>query len=93
MQRKEEILNRIDELFTAELPDMDAAFDFGDDLLPGLSQAGPSGDDLTPASLLREHGSLWATRADEGDMGLEDPDAFALSEAWEMESPRRRRLH
>jgi hypothetical protein len=93
MQRKDEILSRLDELLTAELPDTHGGFDFDDDLLPGLSQAGRYGDDLTPATLVREHGSLWATRASEDDMGLEDPDAFALNEAWEMESPRRRRLH
>ncbi|PPE72133.1 hypothetical protein C3942_19740 [Solimonas fluminis] len=93
MQRKEEILSRLDELLTAELPDAGGGFDFDDDLLPGLSRAGRGGDDLTPATLLREHGSLWATRRGEDDMGLEDPDAFALSEAWELESPRRRQLH
>ena len=92
MQRKDEILSRLDELLTSELPDMASGLDFDDDLLLGLNQGG-SFDDLTPATLLRENGSLWATRDGEGDTGLDDPDAFALSEAWEMEAPRRHRLH
>lgn len=92
MQRKEEILSRLDELLTSELPDISSRLDFDDDLLPGLAQA-EAFDDLTPATLLREHGSLWATREGEDDHGLDDPDAFALSEAWELEMPRRHRLH
>lgn len=93
MHRKDEILSRLDELLTSELPDMSTGLDFDDDLLPGLAQTGSYGDDLTPATLLPEHGARWATRSGEDDFGLDDPDAFALSEAWEMEAPRRHRLH
>lgn len=92
MQRKEDILSRLDELLTAELPDLSSDFDFDDDLLLGLGERSDGFDDLTPATLLREHGSLWATRPGEDDAGLDDPDAYALSEALEMEKPRHR-LH
>lgn len=86
MHRKAEILSRLDELLTAEPPVQDSPSEvWGDELLPGLQlRAGGSYDDLTPSTLLRvNRGDRWAARDEEEGFGLEDPEAWLLSEEME----------
>lgn len=87
MNRKHLTLDRLQQttgLDAEEWPTLDAGFDD-----PGPQQEWMNGlqltlhdiyDDLTPATLLRE--GRWAARGDEDDAGLDDPDAYALSEAY-----------
>jgi len=87
MNRKYLTLDRLQQVpgpDASEWPTLDEGFDE-----PGLDEHWMNGlelslqdiyDDLTPATLLRE--GRWATRDDEGDTGLDDPDAYALSEAY-----------